>query len=252
MRKPLSMIVFWAVLGLFAASSLAAQPATKAKPRKAAPAKARTAEGALTPEVKDPNRHEQFLARIKQGPADLLFLGDSITDGWPNGGKESWAKFAPYKPADFGISGDRTEHVIWRITHGELEGISPKVVVIMIGTNNVGHFPDEKPEWAAAGVKKIVEIVREKLPEAKILLLGVFPRDTKDSVPRKKVNEINEIIAKLGDGKTVKYLDIGDKFLDANGEIPKDIMTDKLHPNAKGYDIWYDAMQPVLDKMMKE
>ena len=251
MKKPyLTLVCSMMIVSLavFASAQAPAAKPAKKPARQQAPKKPRTAEGAVTPEVKNPERHEQFLKRIKQGPADLLFLGDSITDGWR--GQASFAKFAPYNPADFGISGDRTEHVLWRITHGELEGIKPKVVVIMIGTNNVGHFGDEKPEWAAAGVKKIIDTVQEKLPEAKILLLAVFPRDKHDSSMRKRVDGINEIIAKFGDGKKVRFLDINKVFLDANGDIPKDIMPDSLHPNVKGYGLWYDAMQPMLSEMM--
>ncbi len=234
-----------------ATATPAAATPTPATPKPKPPQKPRTAQDALTPTVKDPQRHEAFLKRIKEGPVDLLFLGDSITDFWPHRAPDSWAKFAQYHPADFGISADRTEHVIWRITNGELDGISPKLVVIMIGTNNIGHFNDEKPEWAAAGVKKIVDIVREKLPHAKVLLLGVFPRDAKDSPHRKAVEAINAIISKYDDGKTVHYLDIGKKFLDENGELPKDVMPDRLHPNAKGYEIWYEAIQPSVDELMK-
>jgi beta-glucosidase len=206
--------------------------------------KPRTAEDAVTPAVKDPRRHEQFLYRIKQGEVGLLFLGDSITDGWPRTGEWSWLKFAPHKPADFGIGGDRTEHLLWRITNGELEGINPKVTVLMIGTNNIGHFSDEKPEWAAAGVKKILDVVHEKLPQTKVLLLGVFPRSTPGTPHRQAVEEINKLIAPFADGEKTR-------FLDAQGNIPDDVMPDKLHPNAKGYDIWYEAMQPVLAEMLK-
>jgi len=257
MKKHFSKLVAWAILGSFALAATAAQATVPAKKRtarpKAAPAaEPRAAEDAVTPAVKDPKRHEQFLARIKQGPVGLLFLGDSITDVWPSRGKSSWDKLAKYDPADFGISGDRTEHVLWRITNGELDGIHPKVTVVMIGTNNVGHFQDEEPEWAAAGVKKIVETIYEKLPETKVLLLGVFPRDAKDSPTRKKVEAINRIIAKLDDRRKTRYLDIGKEFLDSEGELPKDIMPDRLHPNAKGYEIWYEAMRPLLEKMMGE
>jgi lysophospholipase L1-like esterase len=221
-------------------------PASTPKPKPK-----RTPESALTPEIKDKNRHDGFLERIKKGEVGLLFLGDSITDAWPGRGKESWAKFAPYHPADFGISGDRTEHLLWRITNGELDGIDPKVTVIMIGTNNIGHFSDEKPEWAAAGVKKIVDTVRAKLPKTRILLLGVFPRSDKGSTARKAVAEINEIISKLDDGKQVRYLDVGPKFLDANGDFLPGVMPDKLHPSTAGYDIWYDAMNPLLSELLK-
>lgn len=254
MSRILTKVVLAMGCGVVAATVAAAQ-AAKEPTKTGAPAatpQPRTAEGAITLEVKNPQRHEQFLARIKEGPIDLLFLGDSITDAWPRRGKESWEKFAPYNPADFGISGDRTEHVLWRITHGELDGIKPKVVVLMIGTNNIGHFPDEQPEWAARGIEKIVETIHANLPETKVLLLGVFPRGAKDSPAREKVEGINRIIAKLDDGKTTRYLEIGKVFLDADGEIPKDVMPDALHPSDKGYDLWYNALRPSLEKMMTE
>jgi len=114
--------------------------------------KSRKAEDAATAVAKDLERHAQFLERAKQGDIDLLFLGDSITDRWPRVGEESWVKLAPFKPADFGVEGDCTEHLLWRIEHGELDAISPKVVVVLIGSNNVFYFPDEKPEWTAAGI----------------------------------------------------------------------------------------------------
>lgn len=211
----------------------------------------RTEQSAVTPTIKDSRRHDEFLYRIKEGEIDLLFLGDSITDSWPRGGEWSWLKFAPYRPANFGVSGDRTEHVLWRIQNGELEGIRPKVAVVMIGTNNIGQDKGENPEWTAGGVKKILEVIREKLPSTKVLLLGVFPRDAKDSQKRAATVTINEIISKYGDGNKVQYLDIGRVFLDANGEILTDVMPDRLHPNAKGYDLWYDAIAPTLEKMMK-
>jgi beta-glucosidase len=240
------VVLLTLTLSLFARITLAASPTTQP----------RTPQDAVTPAVKDEPRHEQFLKRAAEGNIDLLMLGDSITDVWPSRGIDSWQKLQPYHPADFGISGDRTEHLLWRITHGELDNIHPKLVMILIGTNNVGHFSDEQPEWAAAGVKKIVDTVREKLPDSKILLLGVFPRDVKDSPLRKKVAAINQIISKfpseLGDGKMISYLDIGNKFLDANGEIPLDIMPDKLHPTAAGYDIWFDAIHAKVDELMKD
>jgi beta-glucosidase len=212
----------------------------------------RTAESAVTPFDRNPKRHEAFLERIKAGPVGLLFLGDSITDAWPKRSKETWAKFAPYNPANFGISGERTEDVLWRITNGELDGIDPKAVVIMIGTNNIGHFADEKPEWVAAGVKKIIDTVRVKLPNAKILLLGVFPRGaTAMDEKRKKVEGINAIIKDFHDGKSVTYLDISSKFIDEAGNLPKDIMPDGLHPNPPGYQVWFDAMWPTLEGLLK-
>ena len=232
-----------AVLISSLAFSVAQTPAPTPKPP-------RTPESAVTPGRENLKRHAGFMNRIKDGPVGLLFLGDSITDGWSKNGELTWLKFAPYNPANFGISGETTEQVLWRITNGELEGINPRVVVIMIGTNNIGQFDDEKPEWAAAGVKKIVDTVKAKTT-AKILLLGVFPRNEKASANRAEVAAINKIISGYADDR-VTYLDIGDKFLDANGEIPDDVMPDKLHPNAKGYRIWYEAMNPTLEKLMEK
>ncbi len=253
---PLSITTVLAILSLTPvtyAQSPAAPPAAPpaASPPAAKAQQQRTAESAVTPAVKDRHRHDQFLYRIKQGEVGLLFLGDSITDAWPRTGEWSWLKFAPYKPADFGISGDRTEHLLWRITNGELDGISPKVTVVMIGTNNIGHSSDEKPEWAAAGVKKVLETIHAKLLQTKVLLLGVFPRSTPGSPHRVAVEEINKLIALYADGEKTRYLDISKSFLDPSGNIPDDVMPDKLHPNAKGYDIWYEAMNPVLSEMLK-
>ncbi len=205
---------------------------------------------AATPAIKDPKRHEGFLAIAKKGDVDLLFLGDSITDGWRNGGgKKVWDEaFAPLKAANFGIGGDRTQHVLWRIENGELEGIKPKLAVLMIGTNNGG----DSKEDVALGITVIVKEIQKRLPETKVLLLGIFPRGAKaDDKGRAKNNQVNEIVAKLDDGKMVKYMDIGDKFLDEKKDLPKDIMPDALHPNAKGYQIWADAILPTVKEMMK-
>jgi hypothetical protein len=246
----LAAVVFSSMAALAVETTAPAPPPDAVHPVKSPPGP-RHEQDAVTPKLKDPKRHAQFLYRIGEGEIGLLFLGDSITDFWPRVGEFSWLKFAPYHPADFGVSGDCTEHLLWRITNGELDGINPKVVVLMIGTNNIGHYADEKPEWAAAGVKKIVDVIHEKLPTTKVLLLGVFPRGDKDSHERQAVDQINVIISGLDNGNTTRYLDIGKVFLDADGELPPDVMPDKLHPTAKGYDLWYDAMKPLLEAMMK-
>lgn len=193
-------------------------------------------------------QHESFLARRKD-PIGVLFLGDSITAGWNGGGKQVWAeRYAKLDAANFGIGGDRTQHVLWRIQEGELDGIKPKVVVLMIGTNNSGYPAEE----IIKGDKAIVAAIHKKLPDTKLLLLAIFPRapDAKNPV-RAKLKTVNEALSKLDDGKRTFYLDIGDKFLDAEGNLPKDIMPDALHPNAKGYQIWADAIQDKLDALMK-
>lgn len=211
----------------------------------------RTPESAVTPNNRNPKRHAEFLQRLELAPAGVLFIGDSITDGWPRKGEVSWLKFARHNPANIGISGERTEDVLWRLLNGELDGIRPKVAVVMIGTNNIGQCPDEQPAWAAAGVKRVLEVIHEKLPDTKVLLLAIFPRATADSALRRRVAAVNQIIAGFADGQKVRFLDIGASFLDAKGEIPADIMADKLHPGPKGYDVWYAAMAPTLDEMMR-
>ena len=202
-------------------------------------------------------RHEGFVAQAKQGGIDILFMGDSITDFWRNRGSNVWNQYyAPRHAANFGISGDRTQHVLWRMNNGELDGIKPKVVVLMIGTNNTGKernsdkIRNTVPE-TIAGVQAVVADIRARLPDSNILLLGIFPRGTLDDPQRAEVALINTVIAKLDDGKMVRYLDINPKFIEADGTLPRGIMPDLLHPNAHGYQIWADAMEPTLDEMMK-
>jgi len=194
--------------------------------------------------------HERFLKIAQEGKAQLVFLGDSITAGW-GGKKEIWEKsFGAYMPANFGIGGDRTQHVLWRIQNGELEGIKPKAVVLMIGTNNSGGDP---AEGIAKGITAIVETIREKQPQAKILLLAVFPRGEKaaPNPGREKLKQVNEIIAKLDDGKNIHFLDIGSQFLQPDGSLSKEIMPDFLHLSAAGYQIWADAISPKLAELMQ-
>lgn len=214
---------------------------------------------ATNPVPRDPKwvqRHEGFVKIAQAGGIDLLFMGDSITDFWRNRGSNVWNSFYGERhAANFGISGDRTEHVLWRIDHGELDGIHPKVVVLMIGTNNTGKNKDGSPrnsnEETIQGIKAVVARIRSKLPDTKILLLGVFPRGNFDDPQRAQVALINTVICKLDDGSTIKYLDIGSQFLEADGTLPKSIMPDLLHPNAQGYKIWAAAMEPTLAAMLK-
>lgn len=197
------------------------------------------------------SQHERFLKRGKAGPIDLLFIGDSITAGWESVGKQVWAEYyAGLNAASFGVGGDRTQNVLWRIEHGELEGISPKVVVLLIGVNNGGK-PDAFP-----GVRKIIDEIRSRLPASRILLLGVFPHGNEPTSPpwipraRASIVELNKLLGSLDDGEYVRFLDIGGRFLDESGAISKEIMPDGLHPGAKGYQIWAEAMQPLLKEML--
>jgi lysophospholipase L1-like esterase len=195
-------------------------------------------------------RHEGFVQEAKQEQIDLLFLGDSITDFWRTTGHNIWSRYyVPLHAADFGISGDRTEHVIWRIDHGELDGLHPKVVVLMIGTNN---SRSNSPAQIAEAIKVILDKVEDKCPSAKILLLGVFPRNTdKDnSAQREAPAKINAIISKFADGNRIVYLNINNVFVGPDGRVPVEIMPDFLHPNQHGYQLWAGAMNPTLFRMM--
>lgn len=197
--------------------------------------------------------HERFLKTAREGKAQVVFLGDSITAGWGGAGKEVWAKaFGQWEPANFGIGGDRTQHVLWRIQNGELEGLKPKAAVIMIGTNNVSS---DTAEGIAKGVTKIVETVRAKLPTTKILLLAVFPRgdkpDGKLGANNEKLKQVNAILAKLNDGRNVHFLDIGPKFTQGKDALAKEIMPDFLHLSPAGYQIWADAITAKLTELTK-
>ena len=201
-------------------------------------------------------RHEGFVAQAKKGGINLLFLGDSITDAWRGGnGRETWEKeFAGYGAANFGISGDRTQHVLWRLKNGEFEGVKPKGVVLMIGTNNIGQRNAEPPGSAIAGVRAIVKEIHDRSPKTRILLLGVFPRAEKPDHPlRAKVKTINDAIRKLDDGgKLIRYLDIGGAFRKDDGTLTREIMPDFLHLSKKGYRIWADAIRKPVAEMMEE
>jgi lysophospholipase L1-like esterase len=213
---------------------------------------------------RDIPRHKQFLERIEKskGEGDVIFLGDSITQGWEgkNNAKIWEESFGAFKPVNLGIGGDQTGHVLWRITDGkELEHLDPKVAVIMIGTNNTGR---DTAEQIAGGIKAIVEELKRQKPKIKILVLGVFPRGGKGDADKetktipagklnKKIPEINAIISKLDDGKRVFYKDIGKEFLDKDGGLSGDIMPDYLHLSAKGYDIWGKAIKGDIEKLVK-
>lgn len=213
---------------------------------------------ALTPTEKTDDwwvkRHAANVAQMEKGDIDLLMIGDSITNFWESHGRIVWDSYYSHRKAiNLGFSADRTEHVLWRLDNLPLDKISPKGAVIMIGTNNVGHG-STSPKEAAEGIKAIVEKLEKQYPEMKILVLHVFPRDEKSNGEmRKKVDEINSYLPDLLKGKkNVGLLSVNDKFLDAKGNLPKEIMPDMLHPNTFGYEIWAVAMEPAITKMLGE
>lgn len=192
--------------------------------------------------------HERNLARAKKGGVGCLFLGDSITQGWL-GNRDLWEKsFGAYQPANFGVGGDGTQHLLWRIQNGELDGIDPKVVVLMIGTNNT-NWHDAKA--TTRGVQRILETIHEKLPSTRILLLGALPRGEKPNAYRAKNEQLNASLRETEDGKKLVFLDMGARFVEPDGTINKEIMPDYLHLSRAGYEIWAESMGPKLAEMMQ-
>ena len=209
---------------------------------------------AIIGQPKDQNwwkkRHASMNQKAKKNH-DLLFIGDSITQGWEGAGKGTWDKFyGNRKTLNLGISGDRTEHVIWRLDNGNLKNQKKaKVAVIMIGTNNTGHKLQD-PTEVKDGIGRIISTVRARCPQTKILLLGIFPRGVNPDDPKRKNNvEINELVSKFHNGERIHYLNISDKFLTKEGVLTKEIMPDALHPKQKGYEIWAEAIEPKLKEL---
>lgn len=199
--------------------------------------------------------HAGFLQRAQEGPVELLFLGDSITADWKGVGKKVWQQYYhQYQSANFGIGGDQTENVLWRIENGELDRIRPKVIVLLVGTNDsrLNNAID-----TANLNKQIIKQIQLKSPQSKVLLLAVFPRGPRtwkgvleDSEKRMQmIKRLNRELAKSDDGKRVRFLNINAHFI-KNGLIPKKLMPDQLHLSEKGYEVWAEAMMPLLNEMM--
>jgi lysophospholipase L1-like esterase len=201
---------------------------------------------------KGTNRFLELNRRVREdgGQARLIFIGDSITQGWEGNGRQVWAKYyAPRHALNLGIGSDRTEHVLWRLDHGNLDGLHPKVAVVLIGVNNA---PDEAntPRMLLEGVTAVVQRLRAKLPETKILLLGIFPFREDFNPQRAKVFQVNQALHKLDDGQWVHFLDLGHLFVGRDGKIPRELMRDFLHPSPLGYRLWAEAMEPKLAELM--
>lgn len=198
------------------------------------------------------NRFLELNQRVREnaGKAQLIFVGDSITQGWEGNGKQVWAKYYAHRNAlNLGIGSDHTQHVLWRLDHGNLDGLHPKVAVVLIGVNNA---PDETntPRMLLEGVAEVVSKLRERLPQTKILLLGIFPFREDFNPQRAKVLQVNQALHKLDDGKWIHFLDFGHIFLARDGRIPKEIMRDFLHPSPYGYQLWAEAMEPMLAELL--
>lgn len=232
--------------------TLAAGPAV-GQPRNAAAAPApRTDRGFA-------DLHRQYRDRAAQGGVDVLFLGDSLTQGWGAAGKEAWAKsFEPLKAAQFGVFGDKTQNVLWRIADGKgLAGICPKVTVLQVGTNNLGtNTADE----TAAGIEAVIRELRRQQPGMRVLMVGLFPRAaaaaTGDRVPpaglHPGVAAVNAGIAHLAEWEGVRVVDVGPKLLDKGGGLTREVAPDFLHVSARGYEIWAEAIRGPLAELLKD
>jgi lysophospholipase L1-like esterase len=197
-------------------------------------------------------RSDQLLQRAKDNPGDcdIVFIGDSITHAWEGGGQNVWQKYyGTRKALNFGVGGDRTQHVLWRFENGQLDGLKPKVAVLMIGTNNSNKDDNTEAE-ILEGVTKIVTQMRERQPQMKIIVLGIFPRGATFSFQRGKILQVNQALAKLADGKNIFYIDFGSQLIEADGSISKEIMPDYLHLSERGYEIWAAAIEPKVKELL--
>ncbi len=205
--------------------------------------------------------HRQLLAKKSQGKIDIYFLGDSITRRWQGTDdqhKPNWdANFWGWNAANFGWGGDTTQNVIWRLLNGELDDVNPKIIVLMIGTNNVGttvHANDDAfAEDVSRGIKRILDLCRQKAPNATILLTAITPRNdtpNHDTALIPTINKINDRIAKFADGKTIRYLNINDRLADKDGKLFDGMTRDNLHLVAKGYQVWADALKPIFTELL--
>ncbi len=182
----------------------------------------------------------------------VIFIGDSITQGWEGAGREAWAKYYAARNAiNLGIGGDRTQHVLWRLENGNLTGLKPKAAVVMIGTNN-SNGEDNSVDQIADGVGAIVRKLRDTLPDTKVLLVPIFPRSENPSPQRGKILMVNQILQKLADGQHVHWVDFGHRFLREDGTIPRDLMPDFLHLSEKAYAVWAESLEPVLATALGE
>ncbi|MBN1508055.1 MAG: hypothetical protein JW955_14480 [Sedimentisphaerales bacterium] len=231
----------------------------------ASPVRAATGADQPVPRTDENSRiaHAQLLEKARRGGIDIYFEGDSITRRW--GALDyprllaNWKEnFFGWNAADFAWGGDRVQNILWRLYNGELDNVHPKIIVLLAGTNNVGNQPsrgEDDPRIAevTTGIKAVLSICREKAPQATIILTGIFPRNDDRSNPTgvmPVIDRINGNLARLADGKKVRYLNINDKLADKDGRLLPGMTMDKLHPALKGYQVWADALKPIFTELL--
>ena len=200
--------------------------------------------------------HAQLLEKARRGRIDLYFAGDSITRRWgatdyPEFLADWTRRFFGWNAANFGWGGDTTQNILWRLENGELDGVNPKVIVILAGTNNVGNTPggNEKVAGIVRGLQALVHACRRRAPNATIILTGIFPRnDNMAVIP--EITRINAALSRFADGRTIRYININAQLADKDGALFAGMMGDGLHPTVKGYQVWADALKPVLTELL--
>lgn len=203
------------------------------------------------------NRHETIAAALTSSNPRLVFIGDSITHFWEANGKPVWdAEFAPYRAVNFGIAGDRTQHVLWRIEES-FAGVSPELVVVQIGTNNLTHDRQagavpNTPEEIAEGVRAVVQAVRERAPDARMLVIGVFPRADVEPEVAAQVGAVNSLLAETAWDARTDFMDIGPVFLHSDGTLDEATMWDALHLTEEGYRRWADAIRAKVNDALRQ
>jgi lysophospholipase L1-like esterase len=198
--------------------------------------------------------HLQLLEKAKKGGIDIYFLGDSITRRWGCSDAAyatflaNWkANFFGWNAADFGWGADQIQNILWRIENGELDGVNPKIIVILAGTNNVGA--DTSAADVTQGLKALVDMCRQKAPAATIVLSGIFPRSDKPDL-NPIISEINKGLEKFADNKSIRFLNVNDKLTDSSGKLLDGMTVDGLHPTLKGYQIWADGLKPIFTEIL--
>jgi lysophospholipase L1-like esterase len=203
--------------------------------------------------------HQQMVENLKKGRIDVYVAGDSITRRWratdyPQFLANWNENFFGWNAANFGWGGDTIQNILWRLQNGELEGVHPKVIVLLAGTNNVGTAPasDAKVLAITKGIKAILDTMRDRAPNATIIVMGILPRNdgAQPTAVMASIKKINENIATFANGKTIRYLNINDRLADEQGKLLEGMTVDRLHLSLKGYQVWADALKPLLTELL--
>ena len=248
--KHLSSLKFTAVLSIIAVLFQFTAQAQTATPATAAPAHHGNALTTPEPPSRKSSRGNEVIQRATENPGkyDIEFIGDAITQGWEDAGKNVWQEFyGKRKAINMGVSGDQPQHVLWRIEHSQLDGINAKAAIVLVGTNAADHHT---PADILEGITAVVNLIRQRQPNTKILLMGLLPQTPTFSDLRGRILQINQVLAKMDDGKNIFFFDIGPQLIADDGSLPPEMMRDFQHPGEAGYRVWASAIEPRLKKII--